>query len=70
MSVIAAAVLEIMACGMKGLAAAVFGESPNGFFAAPLALDERKEGVKLGESTLRDFLDRLQSNELCRKHSQ
>lgn len=51
-----AVVLEMMACGMKGLAAAVFGDSPSAFFGAPLAFGERREeGVKLGESTLRDF---------------
>ena len=55
-------VLEMMALGMKGAALAALGEMAGGFFpAAPAAftvapLGERKEGVKLGESTLSDFL--------------
>ena len=55
-------VLEIMALGMKGAALAALGEMASGFFpTAPAALaiaplGERKDGVKLGESTLSDFL--------------
>lgn len=55
-------VLEMMVLGMKGAALAALGEMAGGFFpAAPAAfavapLGERKDGVKLGESTLSDFL--------------
>lgn len=54
--------LEMIDFGVKGAALAALGEMPAGVFlmatavvAAPLG--ERKEGVKLGESTLNVFLD-------------
>lgn len=55
-------VLEMIALGMKGAALAALGEIAAGFFpTAPAAFTvapfgERKEGVKLGESTFSDFL--------------
>jgi hypothetical protein len=54
--------LEIMAFGINGAALAALGEMPAGFFPAAPALrvfplGERKDGVKLGESTFRVFLD-------------
>lgn len=52
-------VLDMICLGRKGAALAAFGEMVvlAGFKAllAP-SLGERKEGVKLGESTLSDFL--------------
>jgi hypothetical protein len=57
---------EMIAFGMKGAALAALGEMPAGAFltaeeavAAPLG--DRKEGVKLGESTLSVFLGWLRS---------
>jgi hypothetical protein len=54
--------LEIMAFGIKGAALAALGEMPaGGFFTTAVAVaapfGDRKEGVKLGESTLSAFLD-------------
>ncbi len=49
---------EMMAFGMKGAALAAFGEIPAGFLAETLApLGDKKEGVKLGESTFNDFFN-------------
>ena len=66
-------VLEIIAMGMKGAALAALGEMASGFFpAAPATcvvapLGERKDGVKLGESTFSDFLTcALVSDQQCR----
>lgn len=54
--------LDMIDFGVKGAAFAALGEMPAGGFliaaaavAAPFG--ERKEGVKLGESTLNVFLD-------------
>ena len=52
---------DMIAFGMKGAALAAFGEIPTGAFftvAGPLVLPfgDKKEGVKLGESTLSVFL--------------
>jgi hypothetical protein len=43
--------------GRKGAAFAAFGENPGAFFPLALILlaADRKDGVKLGESTLNDF---------------
>lgn len=47
-----------MAFGMNGAALAAFGEMPAAFLTeAPAPLGVKKEGVKLGESTFRAFLD-------------
>lgn len=52
---------EMIAFGVKGAALAAFGEIEAGFFALLLApFGDRKDGVKLGESTLNDFLELLQ----------
>ena len=50
----------MMAFGMKGAALAALGEMPAGAFFAVVApvvapLGDKKEGVKLGESTLNVF---------------
>ena len=47
--------LDIMVLGRKGAALAALGEMVAGLRPAVASLVERKEGVKLGESTLRDF---------------
>lgn len=49
-----------MALGMKGAALAAFGEINGSFFGAvtataPGTFGDKREGVKLGESTLRAF---------------
>lgn len=47
---------EMIALGMKGAALAALGEMPADFLGVTLdPLGERKEGVKLGESTLSVF---------------
>lgn len=51
----------MIAFGMKGAALAAFGEIPADFLTAALfPLGDRKEGVKLGESTFNTFFDCLQ----------
>lgn len=53
-----------MALGINGAALAALGEMPADFFAAVFApLGERKEGVKLGESTFRVFFDWLNEHQ-------
>lgn len=52
-------ILEIICFGKNGAALAAFGDMVvladfSGLLASP---DDRKEGVKLGLSTLKDFLD-------------
>jgi len=48
--------LWTMLFGMNGAATAALGEMAVGFFVPAATFGERKEGVKLGESTLRVFL--------------
>jgi hypothetical protein len=46
----------MIALGMNGAALAAFGEMPAGFLRVALVpFGERKEGVKLGESTFNVF---------------
>lgn len=48
---------EMIAFGINGAALAAFGEIPAVFLVvAFVPLGDRKEGVKLGESTFNDFL--------------
>ncbi len=49
-----------MAFGMKGAALAAFGDIPAPFLPAALApFGDKKDGVKLGDSTFNVFLDWL-----------
>lgn len=51
---------EMIALGIKGAALAAFGEMPAGFLTVAFEpFGDRKEGVKLGESTFSAFLDWL-----------
>lgn len=54
-------ILAIICLGKKGAALAAFGEMVvlAGLSGLLTSLGERKEGVKLGLSTLKDFLDWL-----------
>ena len=58
-------ILEIMVLGKNGAALAAFGEMAvlPGFLLPEASFGERKEGVKLGESTLKLFLGWLLDNQ-------
>lgn len=56
---------EMIALGIKGAALAALGEMPGFLRLALDPLGERKEGVKLGESTFRAFFNWLKTDVRC-----
>lgn len=60
MSISGSILLEMIAFGMNGAALAAFGEIPAVFLTVALEpFGDRKEGVKLGDSTFNVFFDWL-----------